>query len=63
MEKINQFQLSGTLSVCTDVRGGTYIQFLPDFPETINIKSLRFEGVAQLLSCGQLELVSNKSNK
>jgi len=60
MDKINQFQMSGTLSVCTDERGGTHIQFLPDFPESIKIEGLRFDGSAQLLSCGQLELVSNK---
>lgn len=57
-----QFQFTGMLSITYDESGCTFVQFLPEDPDSIELDEALLNGSAQLLRCGQFEFASSIHN-
>ncbi len=56
-----QIHLPGVMTLFFDEKGNTYVQFVADDPDSVELESLLLNGSAQLLRNGQFEFVSKKS--
>ena len=57
-----QIQFTGMLSITYDESGRTFVQFLPEDPDSIELDEALLNGSAQLLRCGQFEFTSFNRN-